>query len=141
LEASLQRDSIERFIRLSGFLLLLFGVLAVLLRIIQFFLLGDPLLEELVITPAFLITQGIPSLVAAIFFLLGASALYLRQANRMGMAGLITFSFAFSALTISSGAMWTYAFTAPVLAREAPYLLTSATSGIVRAVLASMFLG
>jgi hypothetical protein len=41
-------------------------------RLIQFFLLGDPPLEELVVTRAFLITQGIPSLVAAIFFLLGA---------------------------------------------------------------------
>ena len=44
-------------------------------------------------------------------------------------------------MTISTGAMWTYAFTAPDLAREIPALLTDPTSGIVRAVIASMFIG
>jgi hypothetical protein len=44
-------------------------------------------------------------------------------------------------MVLSSGAMWTYAFTAPVLAREAPYLLTSASSGIIKAVIGSMALG
>ncbi len=134
-------DATERFIRLSGFLFLLFGVMAVVFRIIQFLILGDPPLEELVVTQSFLILQGIPSLVAGIFFLLGAFALYLRQANRIGLVGMVIFLFAVSAQTISTGAMWTYAFTAPVLAREAPFLLTSASSGIVKAVIGSMFLG
>lgn len=102
---------------------------------------GDPPLEELVLNEGFLILQGIPSLFAAIFFVSGASALYLRQSNQLGLVGLIIYFFAFSALVISSGAMWTYTFTAPVLAREAPHLLTSASSGIIKAVIGSMALG
>jgi hypothetical protein len=85
--------------------------------------------------------QGIPSLVAAIFFLSGSTALYLRQADQLGRVGLVIYFITFSALVISSGAMWTYAFTAPVLARDAPLLLTSASSGIIRAVLGSLALG
>jgi len=140
-EANAHSDSIERFIRWSGFLFLLFGLMAVLFRIVQFFVLGDPPMEELVLAKSFLVLQGIPSLVTAIFFLLGVAALYLRQANRSGLVGLIIFIIAFSALAISTGAMWTYAFTAPVLAREAPSLLTSTSSGVIKAVLFSMILG
>jgi hypothetical protein len=135
------RDSIERFIHVSGFLFLLFGVMAVVFRIVQFFVLGDPPLEQLVLTRPFLALQGIPSLVVAVFYLLGASALYLRIADRTGWVGLVVYYVAFSAMAISTGAMWTYTFTAPALAREAPFLLTSSTSGIVRAVVASLFLG
>jgi hypothetical protein len=48
--------------------------------------------------------------------------------------------FTFSGLVISSGAMWTYAFTAPALAREAPQLLAS-DSSIIKAVLVFMAAG
>jgi len=133
--------STDQFIRSSGFLFFGFGLLAVIFRFVQFLILGDPPLEELVIHKAFPFLQGYPSLLAAIFFLLGTVALHLRQAHQTGRAGQIIFFIAFSALVISSGAMWTYAFTAPVLAREAPILLTSPTSGIVQAVLAAMLVG
>ena len=133
--------SIHRLIRISGFLFFLFGLLAVIFRILQFFVLGDPPLELLVLDRRFLYFQGIPSLFAAIFFLLGASALYLRQADQLGRLGLVVYFLAFSALVISSGAMWTYTFTAPHLAREAPNVLTSADSGVIQAVLGSMILG
>ena len=133
--------SIDLFIRVSGFLFFAFGLLAVLFRIVQFFVMGDPPLELLVLDRRFLYFQGLPSLLAAIFFLSGVSALYLRQASQLGWSGLIVYFLAFSALVISSGAMWTYAFTAPVLAREAPHLLASPNSGIIQAVLASMVLG
>jgi hypothetical protein len=141
MNVSPHQNSINQFMRFSGFLFFLFGLIAVAFRIIQFFILGDPPLEELVLTKSFMILQGIPSLLAAIFFLSGASALYLRQADRHGLFGLVTYFLAFSAMVLSSGAMWTYAFTAPVLAREAPYLLTSASSGIIKAVIGSMALG
>lgn len=141
METELGKDSIPRFIRASGFLFFVFGVAAALLRIIQFLVLGDPPMEVLVLGKGFMALQGIPSLLAAIFFLCGSSALYLRQADRLGSVGLVTYFFAFSALVISFGAMWTYAFTAPVLAREAPHLLTSASSGIIQAVVGSMALG
>ncbi|MGD8814824.1 MAG: hypothetical protein PVI78_10155 [Anaerolineales bacterium] len=131
----------DRFIRTSGFLFLLFGLMSVLFRLTQFLILGDPPLEELVLTRTFMVLQGIPSLLAAIFFLSGSTALYLRQAHRLGVLGLIVYFVAFAALVISTGAMWTYAFTAPVLAREAPQLLTTVSSGIVQAVLLSMMLG
>ena len=133
--------SADPFIRVSGFLFFAFGLMAVLLRILQFFVLGDPPLETLVLDPRFLVLQGIPSLLAGIFFLSGASALYLRQADQLGRLGLVLYFLAFAALVLSTGAMWTYAFTAPVLAREAPDLLTSPSSGIIRAVLGSMALG
>jgi len=134
-------DAFERFIRLSGLLFFAFGLLAVMLRILQFFILGDPPLETLVLDRRFLLLQGIPSLLAAIFFLAGASALYLRQAGELGRLGLATYFLAFAALVLSTGAMWTYAFSAPALARQAPDLLSSPSSGIVRAVLGSMALG
>ena len=66
METNTHLDATERFIRLSGFLFLLFGVMAVVFRIIQFLILGDPPLEELVVTQSFLILQGIPSLAVAI---------------------------------------------------------------------------
>ena len=141
LDSNEYSTSISLFIRLSGFLFFLFGLLAVIFRIIQFFILGDPPLEILVLDPGFLYLQGIPSLIAAVFFLSGATALYLVQARQSGRLGLIVYFVSFSALVVSSGAMWTYAFTAPVLAREAPQVLTSANSGIIRAVLGSMALG
>ena len=131
----------DRFIRVSGFTFFLFSLLAVLMRIIQFILLGDPPLEELVLRKEFLLLQGIPSLLAAVFFLSGSTALYLRQADEAGQAGLVVYFVAFAALVVSAGAMWTYAFTAPVLAREAPELLTSPTSGIIRSVVGSVALG
>ena len=87
------------------------------------------------------ILQGIPSLVAATCVLLGATALYLRRARHADVVDLIAFLVGFTGAAASLGAMWTYAFTAPVLAREAPDLLTSTGSGIVRAVVVSMFLG
>ena len=133
--------SIDRFIRASGFLFLIFGLLTVVLRITQFFILGDPPLEQLVVADPFLLLQGIPSLAAAIFFLLGTAALHLRQAHRTGTVGLVVLIIAFSGLTLSTGAMWTYGFTAPELAREAPSLLTSPTSGVIHAVLVSMVIG
>jgi hypothetical protein len=136
-----QSDALDRFIRVSGFLFFIFGLLAIIFRIIQFFIMGDPPIEDLVLNNEFLILQGIPSLFAAIFFISGASALYLRQANQLGLGGLIIYFFTFSAMVISSGAMWSYAFTAPVLAREAPHLLTSTSSGIIQAVIGSMALG
>jgi hypothetical protein len=141
LEPPQEHRSTNRFIRVSGFLFFLFGLLAVVLRIIQFLVLGDPPLQELALSKGFLILQGIPSLLAAIFFLSGCNALHLRQADRVGLAGLVAYLLAFSAMVLSAGAMWTYAVTAPFLAREAPELLTSASSGIIRAVLASMALG
>jgi hypothetical protein len=49
LEAPPEQNSTTQFIRASGFLFFLFGLLAVVLRIIQFFVLGDPPLEELVV--------------------------------------------------------------------------------------------
>ncbi len=133
--------AIERLIRWSGFLFFLFGLLAIVLRIIQFTILGDPPLEILVLSQPFLWLQGFPSLAASIFFLLGASALYLRQADHVGKSGLVIYLISFSALMLSSGAMWTYAFTAPVLAAESPSLLTSTSSGIIRATLGSLALG
>lgn len=133
--------SLNAFISASGFLFFLFGLLAVLFRIVQFLILGDPPLELLAADPRFLYIQGIPGLLAAIFFLLGAIALYLRQADQLGRLGLVVFLLAFAALVASTGAMWTYAFTAPALAHEAPQLLTSVDSGIIRAVLGSMALG
>lgn len=118
-----------------------FGVAAILMRIVQFIILGDPPLEELVLTNAFLYLQGIPSLVMAVLFLIGATALYLYQAHDLGWLGLVVYTAAFFALVLSSGAMWTYAFTAPELAREAPQLLNSPSSGIIQAVIASLGLG
>ena len=72
--ALLYSKSIERFIRVSGLLFFLFGLLAVILRITQFTILGDPPLEEIVLTREFLALQGIPSLLAGVFFLLGTTA-------------------------------------------------------------------
>jgi hypothetical protein len=135
------RNAVDRFIKASGFFFFLFGLIAVILRIIQFFVLGDPPLELLVLDKRFFLFQGIPSLIAAIFFISGATALFLFQADQLGPLGIVIYFFTFSFLVISSGAMWTYAFTAPVLAHSIPKLLTSADSGIIRAVLISMALG
>ena len=135
------QEAIQRFIRVNGFLFFLFGIASIVFRIVQFFILGDPPLEILVLRKEFLVLQGIPSLVVAIFFLLGSTALYLRQADQLGSIGLVIYILSFSALVVSSGAMWTYVFTAPVLAREVPDLLTSPSSGIIQAVIASMALG
>jgi hypothetical protein len=55
-----------RFIRTSGLFFLIFGAMAVLFRVTQFIVLGDPPLEELVVAPGFLALQGIPTLVAAV---------------------------------------------------------------------------
>jgi hypothetical protein len=134
-------SSVDLFIRASGFLFFLFGLLSILFRVIQFFVLGDPPLEMLVLDQRFLYLQGIPSLFAAIFFLSGATALYLRQAKQTGRLGLVVYFIAFTGLVISTGAMWTYAFTAPALARGAPYLLSSSTSAIIKAVMGSMVVG
>jgi hypothetical protein len=134
-------DSVDRFIRVSGFLFFLFGLLSILFRVLQFFVLGDPPLELLVLDQRFLYLQGVPSLFAAIFFLCGATALYLRQANQIGRLGLVVYFVAFTGLVISTGAMWTYAFTAPALARDAPHMLSSSTSVIIQAVMGSLILG
>ena len=135
------RSAINRYTKVGGILLFGFGLAAVLMRIVQFFILGDPPLEELVQTNTFFYLQGIPSLVMAVLFLIGATALYLYQAHELGWIGLIIYLIAFFALVLSSGAMWTYAFSAPDLAREAPQLLTSPYSGIIQAVIVSMALG
>jgi hypothetical protein len=134
-------DPFDRLIRFGGFLFFLFGLLAIILRLTQFVLLGDPPMEMLVISKPFLWLQGIPSLLAAVFFVVGVSSLYLRQARKVGTSGLVIYLISVSLLIISSGAMWTYTFTAPVLAREAPSLLTSSSSAIVVATLGSMVLG
>jgi hypothetical protein len=141
LNASKSVVSLRTFIKTSGFLLLLFGLFSVLLRILQFFFLGDPPLETLALDQRFFYLQGIPSLLAAIFFLAGATALYLYQAHRLGRLGLLIYFITFSTLVLSAGSMWTYAFTAPALAQDAPGLLTSPDSGVVRAVLVSMAVG
>ena len=141
MQPSRLHESFQRFIRVNGFLFFLFGLAAIVFRIVQFFILGDPPLEILVLRKEFLVFQGLPSLVVAIFFLLGSTALYLRQADQLGMLGLVIYILSFSALVVSSGTMWTYAFTAPVLAREVPDLLTSPSSEIIQAVIASMALG
>lgn len=133
--------ALRTFIKTSGFLFLLFGLFSVLLRIAQFFILGDPPLETLALDRRFFYLQGIPSLLAAIFFLAGATALYILQAHRLGRLGLLTYFVTFATLVLSAGAMWTYAFTAPALAQNAPGLLTSTGSGVIRAVLGCMALG
>lgn len=132
---------IKRFIRVGGFLFFCFGISALLFRIIQFWMLGDPPLEILVLSNEFLFLQGVPSLVVAVFFLIGATALYLKQAQELGWFGMVIYLICFFMLVLSAGAMWTYAFTAPELAREAPQLLTSPSSGIVRSVITSLALG
>jgi hypothetical protein len=63
------RSASVRFVRVSGLLFFLFGLLAVILRLVQFLVLGGPSLEELALEGGFLALQGIPSLLAAIFFL------------------------------------------------------------------------
>jgi hypothetical protein len=134
-------EDIQRFIRVSGFLFFCFGIAAILFRIIQFFIFGDPPLEILVLRKEFLFLQGIPSLFVAIFFMLGSTVLYLRQASKLGIICLITYYFTYATLVLSSGAMWTYTLTAPVLASEAPELLTSPSSGIIQSVLLSLAIG
>ena len=67
------QEAIQRFFQVSGFLFFLFGIAAILFRIVQFIILGDPPLEILVLRKEFLALQGIPSLVVAIFFLLGST--------------------------------------------------------------------
>lgn len=133
--------AVSTFIRTSGFLFFLFGLLAVILRIVQFLILGDPPLEILALDPRFPYLQGVPSLFAAIFFLSGATALYLYQADHIGRLGLAVYFLAFSLLVLSTGAMWAYAFTTPALAREAPNILTSMSSDFIQAVLVSLALG
>jgi hypothetical protein len=135
------QEMIRVFIRIGGFLFFSFGIAALLFRIIQFGILGDPPLEILVLTDEFLFLQGVPSFIVAIFFLVGATALYMRQIQELGRIGLVIYFISFSMLVLSSGAMWTYAFTAPQLAVEAPQLLTSPSSRIVRSVIASLALG
>ena len=132
---------IRALIRIGGFLFFSFGIAALLFRIIQFGILGDPPLEILVLTDEFIFLQGIPSLIVAVFFLIGATVLYLHQAQQLGWIGLVIYFISFSMLVLSSGAMWTYTFTAPELARKAPQLLTSPSGGIVRSVMASLALG
>ena len=134
-------SAIPRFIRLTGLLLVLFTIIVVLLRFVQFVMMGDPPLVDLVQTDGFMWLQGIPSLIAAVFFLLGITGLYLRQADESGLFGLASYIFAFFAVTLSAGAMWTYAFTAPIVAREAPALLTDASHCLIVAVLGSMLIG
>ena len=57
----------NRFIRVSGFTFFLFGIVAILLRVLQFLILGDPPLEILVLRGKFLALQGIANLVVTIF--------------------------------------------------------------------------
>lgn len=132
---------VKTFIRVGGFLFFSFGIAALLFRIVQFGILGDPPLETLVLTDEFIFLQGAPSLIVAAFFLVGATALYLYQSQELGWMGLVVYLISFFSLVLSSGAMWTYAFTAPELAREAPHLLTSPSSGIIRSVMGSLALG
>lgn len=135
------QEAIRFFVRACGLLFFSFGVSAIFMRIVQFFILGDPPLEILVLTDEFLFLQGFPSLIIAVFFLFGATALYIHQAPQLGRIGLIIYFISFFMLVLSSGAMWTYAFTAPELAREAPQLLTSPSSGIIQSVITSMAIG
>ncbi len=71
---------------------------------------------------------------------MGASALYLRQVDGTDVVGIVIFLITFAALSISTGTMWTYAFPAPVLAREAPFLLNLDSRWIVKGVIGSIFL-
>ncbi len=64
-----------------------------------------------------------------------APALYLRQKDGTDVVVIIIFLITFAALLKSSVPIWTYAFPAPVFAREAPFLLTSDSRGIVKAVI------
>jgi hypothetical protein len=134
-------DTISKFIHISGIMLVAFSIVVVAARFVQFFLFKDPSLEELVQREAFIPLLGIPSVLSAIFFLVGLTGIYLKHIYRIGVFGNLIFITAFIGIQLSAGAIWSYAFATPAIAPVAPDLLTNPSSGIVRATLISFLLG
>jgi len=133
--------SISKFTRLSGLLLLVFSLIVIFVRFVQFALFNDPPLDELVQTQGFILLLGIPSVLSAIFFLVGLAGLYIKHIQRLGVFGNWVFLAAYLGIQLSAGAIWSYAFVAPAIAPIAPELLASPSSGVVRWTLISFLLG
>jgi len=70
---------------------------------------------------------GILTLISEMLILLGLIGLYARQTQSAGVLGLIGFLLAFIGQTLQLGASYVITFAIPMIAREAPTLLTGAT--------------
>jgi len=128
-------------VRISGILLFVFSILVVLVRFVQFYLFKDPPLEDLVQAQGFIPMLGIPSLLSALFFLIGLGGLFLKQLRHIDVMGAVVFLFAFVGVALSYGAIWSYALATPGIAALAPELLVDPSSVLVMATLISFMLG
>lgn len=127
------------WIRFCGLALILGGILEIGVRIPQFTYFGDQPLSVMAAQPGFTLLLGAPSLAAGILILLGLTGVQGLQARQTSAFSWAAFILAFVGITLSTGANWTYAFVAPILAHNAPSLLAGdpAGQGLVNAILAS----
>lgn len=132
--------SSSKLIRLSGLASIVGGLFIVLARVFQVGLFGSQPLSVQARSPYFVVALGIPGLVGSICLSLGVIGLYARQAQRVGIPGLLVFLVAYVGLSLSLGANWAYAFVSPYLGSTAPGLLDTGFSEARWGVLGEGFL-
>jgi hypothetical protein len=118
----------SNLIRWSGLSALVGGALAVAFDVINAVLFPGEQGSQVMLTSSWFIVQ-ILGLVALALITLGLVGLYACQAQRAGTLGLIAFVIAFAGMLMVFGLSWGEPFLGPLVAEQAPGLLSMEPSG------------
>jgi hypothetical protein len=118
----------SNLIRWSGLSALVGGALAVAFDVINAVLFPGEQGSQVMLTSSWFIVQ-ILGLVALALITLGLVGLYVCQAQRAGTLGLIAFVIAFAGMLMVFGLSWGEPFLGPLVAEQAPGLLSMEPSG------------
>lgn len=122
--------SSSNLIRWSGLAALVGGVLIVISDVLNaVFFPVEPGSEVMLTSPWFIVQ--ILGLVALAFITLGLVGMYTRQAQKSGTLGLIAFVMTFSGMLMVFGLSWGEPFLGPLVAEQAPGLLSAEPSGVL----------
>jgi hypothetical protein len=120
--------SSSNLIRWSGLAALVGGVLIVISDVLNAVFFPSEPGTEVMLSSTWFIVQ-ILGLVALAFITLGLVGMYTRQTQRAGILGLIAFVMTFSGMLMVFGLLWGEPFLGPLVAEQAPGLLSTEPSG------------
>ena len=120
--------SSSNLIRWSGLSALVGGALMIASDVINAVLFPGEQGSQVMLTSTWFIVQ-ILGLVALVLITLGLVGLYACQAQQAGSLGLIAFVIAFAGMLMVFGLLWGEPFLGPLVAEQAPGLLSAAPSG------------
>lgn len=124
--------SSSNLIRWSGLAAVAGGVLIVISDVLNAVLYPSEPGSEAMLTSTWFIVQML-GLVALVLITLGLVGMYATQVQQTGTLGLLAFVITFTGMLMVFGLFWSEPFLGPVVAKEAPDLLSIEPSGVIAA--------